>query len=155
MKVKPSDIEQYLNILDQTPRHIAQLCQDIEQERLSVSPESGGWSLLEILAHLRACDDVWSHTIFAMLALERPTLPRLHPKAWLNVTRYDTLDFATSLQVFSLKRAELLAVLKGLSLEQWGSKAMIGGRSHTVFSHVRRLALHEADHYEQMASTLE
>jgi hypothetical protein len=154
MKVKPSDIEQYLNILGQTPRHIAQLCQDIEQERLSASPENGDWSPLEILAHLRACNDVWSHTIYAMLVMEQPILPKLHPKAWLKVTRYDALDFANSLQVFTLKRAELLTVLKGLPLERWARKGIIDGRSHTVFSQVRRLALHEAGHYEQMASVL-
>jgi len=155
MKIKPAEIQQYLDILEQTPRYIAQLCQDIEQERLSASPQSGGWSMLEILAHLRACDDVWSHTIFAMLAMEQPILPKLHPKAWLKVTRYDAPDFANSLRAFTLKRAELLTVLNDLPLERWDRKAMIGERSHSVFSQVRRLALHEAGHYEQMASALE
>lgn len=67
----------------------------------------------------------------------------------------DILDRANSLQIFSLKRAELLAILKELPPEQWVRKGTIDGRNHTVFGQVRRMALHEAGHYEQVAMALE
>lgn len=64
------------------------------------------------------------------------------------------LDFGPSLQAFSLKRQELLHVLRDLPEERWARTAVIGGRTHSVFSQVRRLALHEVGHCEQMESVL-
>jgi hypothetical protein len=37
---------------------------------------------VEILAHLRACDDLWSHSIYAMLAQDNPALPLLDERRW-------------------------------------------------------------------------
>jgi hypothetical protein len=56
------------------------------------------------------------------------------------------LDFDRSLDVFTLRREELLRVLRGLSEERWGKSAVIEGRTHSVFSQARRLALHELEH---------
>jgi len=34
--------------------------------------------------------------------------------------------------------------------EEWFRPAVIRGRTHTVFSQTRRMALHEADHWERI-----
>jgi hypothetical protein len=153
-KIKPSEIQKYLDILEQTPRHIAHCSRNVAKNRLYASSETNEWSIVEVLAHLRACDDVWVHTIFAMLLADRPNLPRFHPRDWEKLTRYDQLDFYESLRVFTLKRAECLTVLKKLSSEQWSRNGIIDGRNHSVFSQVRRLALHEAGHYDQIEQIL-
>jgi hypothetical protein len=61
------------------------------------------------VAHLRGADDVWSHTVYALLMHACPTLPLLHPRDWAKTARYASLDFHSSYQAFALKRADLAA----------------------------------------------
>jgi hypothetical protein len=63
---------------------------------------------------------------------------------------YAALEFHASFDVFSRQRAELLAKLANLLPEDWSRSAVIRGRTHTVFSETRRMALHEADHWAQI-----
>ncbi|HSK65499.1 MAG TPA: DinB family protein, partial [Anaerolineales bacterium] len=113
------------------------------------------WSVRDILAHLRACSDVWGNSIEAMLADENPVLQDVHPRHWLKQTNYLDLRFRESLQALASQRAKMLSVLRQLSFEEWGRPAMIGGRKHTVFSQVRRMAKHEAEHITQIAGMLQ
>jgi len=46
-------------------------------------------------------------------------------------------------------------VLKRLSVEDWSRAAIIKGREHTVFTQVRRMAMHENVHCEQIESLLQ
>ncbi len=59
-----------------------------------------------------------------------------------------------SLQVFSLQRENLLRVLKALPFVAWERSAIIFERKHTVFTQTRRMAKHEEEHVEQIASLL-
>lgn len=49
---------------------------------------AGEWLIVAILAHLRACDDVWSCSIYAMLVQDNPLLAAIHPRQWVKVTPY-------------------------------------------------------------------
>jgi hypothetical protein len=146
--------EKYLALLEQTPRRIAVASSNLDEVSLRFSAGSREWSAMQILSHLRACEELWSFSIYAMLVYEHPVLPLLDERIWAKTARYDSLTFRDLLQTFSLKRGELLGVLRPLPLERWLRAADIGGRAHTVFSQVRRMALHEAEHCEQMHTFL-
>jgi hypothetical protein len=150
LKITPSEIQKYLALLEETPERIAQCIADIDPTQLSLAPGPRGWSALEILAHLRACEDLWSYSIYAMLVEEQPTLPLFDERRWAKVTRYASLDFPTSFQTFKLRRSELVRVLQNLPEPAWTRCAVIEGRQHTVFSQVRRMALHEQEHCTQI-----
>ena len=107
-----------------------------------------------MVAHLRACADVWMFSIYAMLAEDEPALPDLDERKWAKVTAYTELEFYDLLQVYALQRAELINVLRDLPTESWARSATIAGRKHTVFSQVRRMALHEVEHCEQIEQSL-
>ena len=117
--------------------------------------EAGEWTAGEILAHLRGCADVWPETIAAMLNAEEPELPLRAPREWARKMGYARLDFEASFQAFAAQRAGLLDLLSSLPAAAWERGARIGGRRHTVFSQVRRLALHEQIHCEQLEARLE
>jgi hypothetical protein len=152
-KITPAEIEKYLAMLAATPVRIAALTAGLDEARLRWSLSKKDWSVVEILAHLRACEAVWTHSIYAMLTEENPTLPLLDERRWAKAARYADASFADSFQQFSLKRDELLNVLRHLPEETWSRSADIAGRSHTVFSQVRRMALHEAEHEAQLEAT--
>ena len=154
MKATPSEIEKYLRIISETPQRIAQAAKGLEEARLQFKADAKSWSGNDILAHLRSCADLWTHSIYAMLAENEPVFSDIDERKWAKVTRYAELPFKESFQAFSLQRENLLHVLKALPLESWERSAVIFERKHTVFSQVRRLAKHEAEHCEQITSLL-
>lgn len=155
MKMTPREIEKYLDLLAGTLDHIAFITREASEELLHHKATKQDWSVRDILAHLRACSDVWGNSIEAMLADENPVLPDVHPRHRLKQTNYLDLRFRESLQALASQRAKMLSVLRQLSFEEWARSAMIGERKHTIFSQVRRMAKHEAEHITQIAAMLQ
>lgn len=154
VKITPTEIQHHLTLLADTSRRI-QTCTDGMGTAFLERPLAPGqWSPLEILAHLRACADVWTYSIYSMLAADHPTLPDIHPRRWAKVVPYLSLDFHRSLHTFTLQRVELLATLQSLPEASWARSAHIADRQHTVFSQARRMAKHEVEHCEQIEAVL-
>ena len=154
MKATPSEIEKYLGIISETPLRIAQAAKGLDEVRLQFKADRNSWSMNEILAHLRSCADLWTHSIYAMLAETEPEISDINERNWAKVTGYAEISFAESFQAFSLQRENLLRVLKVLPFESWERSAIIFGRKRTVFTQTRRLAKHETEHCEQIESLL-
>ena len=149
LKASPKEILQYLASLETAPHRIAAATAGIDEAKLR-TPDGRNWSVVDILAHLRACDELWTHSIYAMLTEDNPVLPLIDERRWTKVTGYRLLDFKSSFQAFTLKRTELLRVLHALPDDSWARTAVIEGRTHSVFSQTRRMALHEVEHCEQI-----
>jgi hypothetical protein len=155
MKVTQAEIDKYLGMLEGTPQRVEECTVGRDEKRLAQPSDPKGWTAVEMLAHLRACEELWSFSIYLMLAQDEPVLPRLEPRKWVKARRYAWLAFRHSFQAFVLQRQELLSVLRDLPFEAWEKTAIIDGRTHSVFSQVRRMALHEAEHCGQMEALFE
>ena len=148
-------IDQLLAALAATPPRLAALTagRAPAQLRTPLAPEE--WSATEVLAHLRACADVWGGCIAAMLAEDRPTLRAVDPRTWVTRTDYPTLEFQPSLDAFAAQRTALLAVLAPLTPADWARAATVTGAgavlTRTVESYAQRLARHERPHVKQIA----
>lgn len=154
MKATPSDIEKYLGLISETPQRIAKATSGLEEARLQFKADSKSWSVNDILAHLRSCADLWTHSIYAMLAASEPVFSDVDERKWAKVTRYAELPFHESFQAYGLQRANLVRVLKDLPFESWERSATIFERHHTVFTQTRRLAKHEHEHVAQIENLL-
>jgi len=155
MKATPAKIEKFVQILSETPLRISQAAKGLDEARLQFKADKKSWSANDILAHLRSCADLWTHSIYAMLAENEPVFSDINERKWAKVTRYAELPFAESFQAFSLQRESLLRILKALPFESWERSAIIFERKHTVFTQTRRMAKHEQEHCEQIASLLQ
>ncbi|MCL4265385.1 MAG: DinB family protein [Anaerolineae bacterium] len=153
--ITSANIAEVLALLVETPARIATATAVLTETQLHTPPSAKEWSIAQILAHLRGFDDVWTHTIYAMLTTENPHMPVFHPREWSKVVGYGRLPFTTSLQSFTLKRVELVVVLQKLPEEKWARPAMLGNHTHSVFSQARRLALHEATHWAEIETLAE
>ena len=146
--------ERVLTLLAETPTRLAALAADLAPARLRTAPDPDAWSANEVLAHLRACADVWGGCIAAILAEDRPTLRGMDPRKWMKQTDYLDLEFQSSLRTFTRQRAELLAVLELLPREGWARTATVlaWGQSYerTVLDYLQRLARHERPHVKQI-----
>jgi len=154
MKATFVEIQKYLSWLEDTPRRIALAVNGVDQLRLGSRADKTSWSPNDILTHLRSCADLWTHSMYAMLAENEPEFSDINERKWAKVTRYDELPFHESFRTFTLQRENLLRVLKGLPFESWERSAIIFGRKHTVFTQTRRMAKHENEHCQQIEEIL-
>jgi uncharacterized damage-inducible protein DinB len=152
MKASPSEIDKYLKTISETPQRIAQAVDGCDEAGLHDRVDAKSWSASDILAHLRACADLWTYSIYAMLAEHAPAFSDIDERKWAKVTRYSEQPFRESFQAFSLQRENLVRVLKDLPFESWERSAIILQRRHTVFTQTRRMAKHETEHIVQLRS---
>jgi|SRR5437660_9774963 len=154
MSQKPLTTEQILTLLAATPHRLAALTADLSPAQLHTAPTGDEWSANDVLAHLRACADVWGNCIMTIIAGDKPTLRAINPRTWIKQTDYLELEFQPSLRSFAQQRAELLAVLEPLSHEGWSRSATVKGAGkvleRTVLFYVQWLAGHERPHVKQI-----
>jgi hypothetical protein len=140
-------IEQVLTMLAATPPRLAAVTAGLGPAQLRTAPNPEEWSANEVLAHLRACADMWGNCIAAMIAQDRPTLRAVNPRTWIKNTDYLEQEFQPSLHAFTAQRTELLAVLEPLAPEAWSRAATVTGAGkvleRTVFFYAQWLAHHE------------
>src|SRR3954447_12763679 len=104
-------------MLAATPPRIAALTAGLAPAQLQAAPAPDQWSANEVLAHLRACADMWGGCIQEMLAHDRPILRAVNPRTRINQTDYREQPFPASLDAFTAQRADLLAILEPLAPE--------------------------------------
>ena len=150
MKITAVAITNILQFLAQTPQRLHRVSHILDNSQLQHKPDKKSWSASEVLAHLRACADVWGNTIEAMLTQDTPTLKHVSPRTYMRKTDYLQQNFHESLAAFTQQRSQLLARLEGGETADWSRAAIIKERQHTVFSQARRMALHEITHCEQL-----
>lgn len=152
-------IEQVLTSLRESPTRIAAVSAGLAPEQLRTAPAEGEWSVVEVLAHLRACADMWGGSIVAIVAEDRPTFKAVNPTTWIKKTDYPTLEFGPSFRAFCAQRAELLAVLEGLPPEGWERAATVkvwgATYERSVMFYAEWLARHERPHVKQIAKIVE
>ena len=148
-------IEQVLSLLAETPPRLEALIAGLAPAQLQTAPSDDEWSANDVLAHLRACADVWGGCIAAIIAEERPTLRAVNPRTWITLTDYLDLAFRPSLRAYATQRARLLTLLEALPPEGWSRAATVTGAGktleRTVLSYARWLAEHERPHVKQIA----
>lgn len=151
---KPLTIEQNLTLLAATPSRIADLIKSLTSAQLVTHPKPGEWSARDVLAHLRACSDMWGKYIELILSADHPTYRAMNPTSWIKNTNYLEQEFKPSLRAFTVQRTELLKVLIPLPLEAWSrsATAITAGRprERTVRTYAMWLANHEGSHFKQI-----
>jgi hypothetical protein len=152
-------IEEILTLLSEHPKRIAELTAGRPVAHLHTEPEPGEWSVNDVLAHIRACADVWGGAIARIIAEDAPTLKGLNPRTRIKQTGYPDLTFRTSLRAFVKQRSELLAVLESLPPEGWSRRATVlaWGQQYekSVLEFATKLAGHERIHVKQIAAALD
>lgn len=151
--------DQILAVLAETPPRLAALARGHPPAVLRAAPAPGEWPAVAVLAHLRACADVWGEAIATILAQDHPTFRAINPTTWIDHTDYRELEFQPSLDAFARQRDELLAVLRPLPPDAWARAATVTGAGkplqRTVLSYSEALAAHERPHIKQIARLLQ
>jgi DinB family protein len=147
--------EQVLTLLAETPTRIAELTSSLSRDQLRTPPGPEEWSANDVLAHLRACADVWGDAMLTIIAGDQPMLRATNPLTWITKTNYPDLDFRRSFGAFARQRSELLPVLERLPREGWSRTITVTGAGSLLVRDVlfygRWMAGHERTHVKQVA----
>lgn len=159
MQTDPAEIESVLKLLAASPRRIAAASQGLTRSRLQARTAAEPWSANDIVAHLRACAEVWGKTIQIMLTQDHPTLRYVSPRSWMKKSGYMEWEFQASLQAFTEQRQALLKTLKALPRSDWSRGATFTGtsarqREQTILTYAQRMVNHEQPHCEQLEALL-
>jgi hypothetical protein len=146
---------QLLDLLAAAPGRLLALTEGLTPAQLRTPPQPGEWSLTEVLAHLRACADVWGCYIDTLLTQDAPTFRAVNPTTYMKQTDYPRLEFHLSLQAFTTQREALLGVLRTLAPEAYSRSATVitAGKpfQRTVHTYIEWLAVHERSHFKPIA----
>ncbi len=154
-----AEISQTVALLAQAPVRIAQLTRDVPSQRLQLRSDAEPWSVSDILAHLRACSDLWGTSINAMLTQDNPTLRSVSPRSWMRKPAYQAKTFDAALAAFSEERQRLVTVLTALAEADWLRRGTFIGtslrqREQTVLRYAGRIVSHEQPHLAQIEDLL-
>lgn len=95
---KESEIRLTLTALAATPKQITRITRGRTEHELLRKPAPESWSARDIVAHLRACAEVWGRSIERMLAEDHPTIRYVSPRGWIKSTIYLSQSFHDSLR---------------------------------------------------------
>lgn len=148
--------ERLLRSVVRTPVILQGMLGGVDQRRaLGATDGPDGWSVLEIVCHLRDFDHFFQERVELMLAEERPGLPA-HDHERIAVERnYRGDDLGVALAALVRHRAGFVRLFTGLAPEQWdrpGIHPEMGEIS--VLDAATQLVLHDIDHTEQVARCL-
>jgi len=153
--VTETAIAEVLSLAEATPQRLTALTDGFDDLRLAQSLAPNEWSPLQSLNHLRACDEVWMHSVHTMLAFENPRLQEIHPRQWIKTQNpYTNQSFSIGLQIFALRRQALLITLRSLLLSDWAREGRVAQKIHTIYSRVLGMANHEHEHCTQIETLL-
>ncbi len=149
------DIEQVIKRLAAAPGRFAELLSRLEDADSVTAAVEGEWSPAQVMAHLRAANDILEPRMYQILVREATPLIGFDEHQWQQVARYSSLPVTDLLHTMMLKRKELVHALRGLSMEDWdrtGTHEVRGPIS--VLEIARQVADHEDEHIAQIAAAL-
>ncbi len=150
--------EQILEVLASTPGRLAAITAGATAADLRRPPKPREWSMTELLAHLRACADVFGGAILTILDDEDATIRAINPTTWIKGTDYPTLEFGASLSAFRRQRHDCCPCLGGSTRPRgndgrpWWAPARRSPIS--IQAYADRMARHERAHWRQAAATI-
>jgi hypothetical protein len=138
--------------LSSTPTRIAQAVAGLTETQLHTSSAEGEWSAAEVLAHLRATDDILAYRAYMILARDNPPMPSFDERRWQVIAGYTQADFHTSLKLFTLRRAELGSMLRRAASDDW---KRIGTHEERGVISLLDVITHVVEHEEEHCAQLE
>jgi len=147
-------IDNLLKRLSDVPVRIAHAVANLSEADKHMAVSNGEWSAAEILAHLRASDDIVSHRLYAILARDNPILSAYDERRWAEIAGYPHADFELSLKTYTLRRTELVKMLRQVALQDWerlGTHEVKGTIS--LLDVATSLVEHEEEHCLQLEVT--
>lgn len=140
-----------INRLATIPARITRAVASWNIQQIQEAPISGEWTARDILAHLRAADDILTSRMYMLLVRDNPPCSNFNERRWAEIAGYTSHNFHNSLTVFTLRRAEVVSMLQHLPSAAWYRSGTHETRGIiSLQSIVEDLVKHEEEHCVQL-----
>lgn len=110
-----------------------------------------GWTILEVVCHLRDYDGYFLERGELMLASDHPTYPVYDHLALVVERAYNEQDLTETFAVLSASRERFVAFFNNLTEEQWQRTGNhVDHGRYTVEALAAHVSWHDANHLEQI-----
>lgn len=148
--------ERCLELMSQTPIILQAILHGVSDAQAhTVRDGAGGWSVVEILCHLRDFDGFYQERIAMMIAQDDPLLTSYDHEAIAIEHAYQFENLNDVVQQYRESRRRFIELISNLTddqLERTGVHAEDG--QITVIYQAFRSAAHDIDHTQQIARIL-
>lgn len=145
-----------LRDLVKTPVILNVVLRGVNQQRAQEATDGAdGWSVLEILGHMNDYEAIFPDRVRMALEQERPHFPGYDPEERARTLAYNQQDFAAVFASYVNRRREFVALLRGLTPEQWQRTGIHRESGElTVVEIALNSTLHDINHIEQIIKAL-
>lgn len=133
--------------------HILKNVSEARAHELRDGPQ--GWSIVEIVCHLRDFDHIFYQRARMMLEQNHPQLPAYDHEAMAIEKGYQQERVTAAYDELRTSRRRFIAFFKSLSDEQWQRGGIHPERTRFAMTDaVMQVGLHDIDHLEQIVRVL-
>lgn len=146
----------HIRMMGHTLQILQHIFRDVTQEEATTLRDGpDGWSLLEILCHLRDFDVIFYTRAAMMAEQDNPHLPGYDHLALVEERRYNEQNLHEVLEALAASRARFISFFEGLTPEQWERGGLHAERGFiNLTDAVVQVGTHEVDHIEQITRVL-
>jgi hypothetical protein len=149
------NFHEFISTLNSTPSYLLKQSKPLSEEQSLLKPSPKEWCYKEVIVHMLSCSTLWSNSIHLMLSLNNPVITFVHPNKYYPKTGWLSLKTIDLIKLYTLNREEFIYSIEGLSQKKIERTGVIKERTHSVYSQIRRMALHELNHKSQLQRTAE
>ncbi|MCY3798083.1 MAG: DinB family protein [Chloroflexi bacterium] len=133
--------------------HILRNVSDERARALRDGPD--GWSIVEIVCHLRDFDDIFLSRARMMLERDHPPLPAYDHEAMAIERAYQAQSLDEAYGALNASRANFARFFETLTPEQWARGGLHPERdSFSMTDALMQVSAHDLDHLEQITRVL-
>jgi uncharacterized damage-inducible protein DinB len=132
------------------PSKFASALDQLGEGAFHVPPAEGEWSALDVLQHVRASDYILSARIWNALVRADAVYPGIDEVRYVDLLRRAGLSPREVLQAFTVRRRELIGLLRDLSAEEWTTDIITDFGSGDLRQRCASLLGHEQEHVGQL-----
>ncbi len=149
------DLDEITATLESLPTVLDALLAPIDHDTLSLRPEPGEWSVLEVIGHLIATDDGAFRGRIASIVAGQPEIAGFDPWAAIHARDFGVASLASLLDELRSERASSVAMLRSLDPISLTLTASYPG--HGTFAagdFVYEWPFHDHEHIRQILANL-
>jgi len=133
--------------------HILRNVSDDQARELRDGPD--GWSVIEVLCHLRDFDEIFHSRALMMLEREQPQLPAYDHEGMAVDRAYQRETVVDAYDALKNSRARFLEFFERLRPEQWARGGVHPERGRfSMTAALMQVSAHDLDHLEQITRIL-
>ncbi len=151
--------QRHISLMEQTLQTLSHVLRPVSQSTATTLRDAHdgpkGWTVLEVLCHLRDYDGIFRHRAELMVREEYPHLPGYDHEALVRERNYNGQELRQVWAELAQSRQATVAFFRSLTDDQWPRAGVHPERGHfTLTDAVVQVGTHDCVHIEQITRIL-